>query len=143
MLDPILLPDNPSGRPGAAAILAVAGSPDGGRIAVGTGWGSAWLFDRDTGAKLGQWQTGDEDWRSVASVAFSPDGERLAVGLANDTLQQPDGTFPAPGKDVFVFDGRTLEPAGEPFEVRDSGVSGITQLAFDPSGEQRAGAAPP
>jgi len=135
MRDPIFLPDHPS-APGRAAIHSVAQSPDGTRIAVGTGWGKAWLFDRATGDELGVWDTADEDWRSVGSVAFSPDGERLAVGLANDTLQQPDGTYPAPREDVFLLDGHTLEPVGDPIEVPHTGVSGISRLAFDPSGDR-------
>jgi WD40 repeat protein len=133
--DPILLPDHPS-APGSAAIHAVTESPDGSRIAVGTGWGVTWLFDRDTGEELARWDTADEDWRSVRSVAFSSDGERLAVGLSNDTLQRPDGTYPAPREDVFLLDGHTLEPVGDPIEVPQSGVSGISKLAFDPSDEQ-------
>ena len=60
-------------------VYAVAFSPDGTRVATGSGDGRARVFDAATGAELARL---DHDG-PVNAVAFSPDGTRVATGSAD------------------------------------------------------------
>jgi WD40 repeat protein len=61
----------------------IAFSPDGTRLASGAG-GDVCLWDRASGALLGEWKGHD---RNVKCVAFSPDGELVASGSDDGTLR--------------------------------------------------------
>ena len=67
--------DLPPGPPRARSV-AVAFSPDGARVATGSGDGSARVFDAATGAEISRL----DHERAVYAVAFSPDGTRVATG---------------------------------------------------------------
>jgi WD40 repeat protein len=60
----------------SSRVCAVAFSPDGRRLAVGTHGGVVLVLETATGRRLTRWKR--DTW--VMALAFSPDGERLAVG---------------------------------------------------------------
>jgi WD40 repeat protein len=62
-------------------VYALATSPDGRRLAVGTD--GLRVLDARTGSQLGHYRKGD----AVTSVAYSPGGDRLAVGVLNGDVQ--------------------------------------------------------
>ena len=65
-------------------MTSVAFSPDGARIASGSGDDTIKLWDAASGQLL---RTFDGHSDLVASVAFSPDGARIASGSLDDTDQ--------------------------------------------------------
>src|SRR3984885_12340385 len=66
-------------------VYSVAFSPDGARIASGSGDRTIQLWDAKTGAEIGELLRGHNNW--VNSVAFSPDGARIASGSSDKTIQ--------------------------------------------------------
>ena len=79
---------------------AVAFSPDGTRVATGSGdrsGGSARVFDAATGAEISRL---DHDSR-VNAVAFSPDGTRVATGSSDRSARVFDA---ATGAEISRLD---------------------------------------
>ena len=65
------------------AVRAVEFSPDGTRVATGSGDGSARVFDAVTGAELARLDHGG----AVRAVVFSPDGTRVATGSGDGSAR--------------------------------------------------------
>jgi WD40 repeat protein len=72
-----------------ARVQALAVSPDGGMLALGTGKGTICLRDAKTGGEFARW----EDPGSVTALAFSPDGTTLASGNAQGIVKLWDIPF--------------------------------------------------
>ena len=89
-------PSWPASTTTARAVNAVAFSPDGTRVATGSGDRSARVFDAATGAELARLDHDD----AVNAVAFSPDGTRVATGSVDGSAR--------------VFDAATGGRAGPP-----------------------------
>jgi serine/threonine protein kinase len=70
-------------------VLSVAFSPDGGRLASGSGDGTVKVRDVRTGKEI---LTLKGHTSLVSSVAFSPDGHRLASGSSDNTVKVWDAT---------------------------------------------------
>jgi WD40 repeat protein len=70
-----------TGRPNG--VLSVAYSPDGHRIASGSGDGTVWIWDAESGQELQTLMGYGWLW----SVAYSPDGHRIASGSEDGTVR--------------------------------------------------------
>jgi WD40 repeat protein len=73
----------PEGQRGC--LTALAFSPDGSRLAVGSGGGVIVLFDTETGERVGDSLHVNED--KVGTLAFSPSGSVLAAGSADAVVR--------------------------------------------------------
>lgn len=109
----------------APAALAVAWSPDGQTLAVGTGGNGIWLIDPTNGRRrglLGQEADKVEVPSEVASVAWSPDGRALA------TADDWPGT-------IIIWNTLTWHA-----QARVSGQRGrhLSSLAWSPDGRHLA-----
>ena len=100
------------------AVMSVAFSPDGTRIASGSRDNTVRLWDAKTGQPIGQPMRHEN---AVFSVAFSPDGTRIASGSMDKTLR--------------LWDAKTGQPIGQPMRGHDGGV---TRVAFSPDGTRIA-----
>ena len=80
-------------------VNSVAFSPDGQRLASGSGDKTVKIWDSATGKELFALK-GHAD--PVTSVAFSPDGQRLASGSRDQTVKIWDS---ATGKELFALKG--------------------------------------
>ncbi|MES4905677.1 MULTISPECIES: hypothetical protein [unclassified Streptomyces] len=136
----------PSGHPGKAtpsqdSVYALAYSPDGEQLALGTDSGQVTLWDGDAMRRLGVVSgtltgEGRETAEPVKALAYSPDGKILAVAGDNGTVRLWDTASSRPlgsalitaGDAVralsFSKDGRTLLVAGEHVPLQ--------KLAVDP-----------
>ena len=97
------------------AVYSVAFSPDGTRIASGSGDDTVRVWDAATGQPVGDPLTGHTG--AVISVAFSPDGTRIASGSADNTVR--------------LWDAATGQPVGDPLTGHTDTVSSV---AFSPDG---------
>ena len=99
--------------PGFSTLYAVAVSPDGKRLAVGTEQREITVWDLETATQNG---TLLGHTNSVYSLAFSPDGSLLASGSRDNSIR--------------FWDMETMQPVGEPLmgEIADG-------LAFSPDGK--------
>lgn len=137
-----------------AQVFSVAYSPDGQRIATGSGDNTVRQWDAVTGEEIGAPFTLHEN--QVVSVAYSPDGRRIASGSADNTVRlwnSATGEQIWEGKQdlavtvvAFSPDGRRVASGGADSTVRlwdattgrsiwQSAHDGpVSQLAFSPDG---------
>jgi WD40 repeat protein len=110
------LPDGVKARLGKGAVSQIQYSPDGTRLAVGSGIG-IWLYDTTTHQEV-DLLTGHSG--VVPYVAFSPDGSILASVSSDSTVRLWDA---ATGKHMRTLEGHTLY---------------VTSIAFSPDGSTLA-----
>jgi WD40 repeat protein/serine/threonine protein kinase len=117
-------------RSDAGAVQAVAFSPDGKRLAAGTGTTGAEtnatlvLMDAATGQPLWKMQ---ERGTNILSVAFSPDGKTIASGCGGFNNYSGIGY-------VRLRDAATGKETGR----IPGGPGGVTSVAYSPDGTQLA-----
>ncbi|KAG8992038.1 hypothetical protein FRB90_001111 [Tulasnella sp. 427] len=99
-----------------SSVQAVAWSPDGEGIAVGTFGGSLQLFDPQYGEAISE--PFDAHYRPVTTICFSPDGKLLASGSRSNIIR--------------LWDSHSGEPIGEPLEGHDRSINSI---CFSPNGQ--------
>ena len=103
--------------PTSGAVLSVAFSPDGHRVASGSADNTLRLWNANTGQPLGAPLTGHTD--AVNSVAFSPDGHRIVSGSDDHTLR--------------LWNADTGQPLGAPLTGHTDAVNSV---AFSPDGHR-------
>ncbi len=119
-LDRLRSSDRRTLRGGKGGLLAVAYSPDGGRVAAGGHDKKIWVWDGASGLLL---QTFSGHTGAILALAFSPDGRRLA-SAGQDGMVMREGEARAPekentlrlweidtGREISTFQ-RLLMPAG-------------------------------
>ena len=100
-------------------VLSVAFSPDGTRIASGSGDSTVRIWDSESAKLVAGPFEGHSDW--VRSVAFSPDGSRIASGSVDST--------------VMIWASVSGKLVAGPFEGHSSSVYSV---AFSPDGSRIA-----
>jgi len=100
-------------------VLAVAWSPDGQRIASGSGDKTVQVWDAATGGNALIYR-GHASW--VNAAAWSPDGRRIASAGWDDTVQVWDAVT---GDIIFTYHGHT---------------KGVEAVAWSPDGQRIASA---
>ena len=101
-------------------------SPDGKRVAVGTGSGKVVIWDLGTGKAL----QFEQQAAQVTSVAFSPDGARVFSGQANGFINVWDART---GDGLYSFNGNQgtiwcVKPSPDGKTLATTGDLGIIQL---------------
>ena len=138
------------------SVYALSFSPDGSRLASGSGDKTLKLWDVATGVPIA---TLEGHTHSITSLSFSPNGSRLASGSYDNTVRlwgdapiatlkghsdfitslsfSPDSSRLASGSDdstVRLWDGST----GEPITTLDGHSSAVTSVSFSPDGSRLA-----
>ena len=134
---------------------SLAISPNGNILAVGGYDGSLFLWDRQEGKKICQWQA--HPWRTI-NVEFSPDGNVLASASTDDEVKLwkvADGTLVAPfsGSRAIAFspEGRTFahrtaatsiaiidDPKSAGRVIQNAHAEGVGCMVFSPDGKTLA-----
>ncbi|MGE3817820.1 MAG: protein kinase [Isosphaeraceae bacterium] len=110
-------------------VMSVVISPDGERVAVGSGGALprgavVTIWDVKTGRLI--WSVRETAFPAVMSLAYSPDGKTLAAGF---------GTYSGIGSGrVGLFDSAT----GHPTRTLPGPAGGVNDLAFHPDGQRIA-----
>jgi WD40 repeat protein len=153
----------PTLRGHTGAVLCVAFSPDGSRVASGSFDNTITLWDVNRGVEL---HTLTGHTGRVTALAFSPDGKRLATASWDTTLKLWD---PDTGKEIrtlkghrnmvtgvaFSPDGKRLASAsgdytlkvwdadkgGETLTIKMGSAAGVLAVAFSPDGKRLAAGA--
>ncbi|KAK5997501.1 Vegetative incompatibility protein HET-E-1 [Cladobotryum mycophilum] len=127
------------------SVYSVVFSPDGQRLASGSGDNTVKIWDTNSGACL-QTLEGHND--SVKSVVFSPDGQRLASGSYDKTVKiwdtnsgafvfSPDGQRLASGSDdntVKIWDTNS----GACLQTLEGHNDSVYSVVFSPDGQRLA-----
>jgi len=116
------------------AVVSLALSPDGTRIASGSAGNTVRLWDAASGELLTT-LTGHENW--VLSVAFSPDGKRIASGSVDNTVRLWDA---ASGEPLVTLEGHedavwTVAFSADGSRIASGSVGGIVRVWDAAAGE--------
>jgi eukaryotic-like serine/threonine-protein kinase len=96
-------------------VYSVTFSPDGKRIANGSGDHTAKVWDAQSGKEL---LTFGGNWGSVDAVAFSPDGTHIVTGSSDNTAEVWDAQS---GKELMTLNGHSDD---------------VNSVAFSPDGKR-------
>jgi WD40 repeat protein len=107
---------------------SVAYSPDGKRLATGSGQGDVKVWDGRTGQEMLTLKGQHSD--AVLSVAFSPDGKRLASGGSYDNTKE------ARTVQLKIWDAQT----GQELHALKGHTARVMSVAFSPDGKRLASA---